>query len=579
MSGERYLIVVPDDDGGRGWHDRLAAIGRQEGLTLTLGRRYLLLSSAPPLTLGEGPHANGAIIGTIYGRGGRAALTGLPDEEATAALRMRGGSLIKHYWGDYVAILDHEGGPTIVRAPFGDLPCYVHRSADATFLASDVALLQHVSVRPVVDWHAVALQLIAPDIRRRQTCLANIEELACGECMTIGRTLEYRALWSPWHFVRPEQRCDDALLATERLRAALLDTIAAQTSDGMANVLLLSGGVDSSVAAAALAAAGRDTAALTMVTRDPAGDERDHARSVARHCATPLTEIVRDPATVELTRSEASTLPYPTETSFSQATRAAVADLIGSGERRVVHGGGGDQIFCSLQSAAPLADLIQAYGVDRRMPALTLNLARVAHTTASAVARQALARVIARRSDYRWRANLECLTPMARALEAQALQHPWLSSPAGTGSGSAGHVALAMSALGIVQSPAWRAHPPWKAILLSQPVIETCLSIPPWLWFERGRNRAIARHAVEDLLPAGHAWRPGKGAMASFMIEIFDANRPLLRSMIGDGALVREGMVDREACLGILETPPPIRGNAWARLLQFADVEAWAASW
>jgi asparagine synthase (glutamine-hydrolysing) len=316
-----------------------------------------------------------------------------------------------------------------------------------------------------------------------------------------------------------------------------------------------------------------------MVTQDPAGDERDHARSVARHCGMALTEIVRDPAMVDLTRSEASGLPYPTETSFSQATRAAVGELIGSSARRIVHGGGGDQIFCSLQSAAPLADLIQARGFDRRIPALTLDLARLAHTTAGAVARQALARVIARRSDYRWPANLECLTPMARALEAQALQHPWLCPPAGTGSGSAGHVALTMSALGIVQSPAWRAHPPWKAILLSQPVIETCLSIPSWLWFERGRNRAIARHAVDNLLPAGHAWRPGKGAMASFMIEIFDANRSRLRAMIADGMLVRQGLVDREACLKILDTPPPIRGNAWARLLHFADVEAWAASW
>jgi len=578
MSGERYLVVVPNDDGIR-WRDRMAEIGRQDGLDLTQGRSFLLLSSTRTLPLRDSPQSHGAIVGPIYGRGGRTALAELPDHEAKAALRTRGGSLIERYWGDYVAILDHEAGPTILRAPLGDLPCFVHRPADATFLASDIALLQRVSIKPVVDWHAVALHLIAPDIRRRQTCLANIEELACGDRMTPSQTLEHETLWSPWDFVRPEQRCDDVQLATERLRAALLDTIAAQTSDGMATILLLSGGVDSSVAAAALAAAGHDTAALTMVTRDPAGDERDYARSVAAHCGMPLTEIVRDPALVDITRSDASTLPYPTETSFSQATRAAVADLIGSNGRRIVHGGGGDQIFCSLQSAAPLADLVQANGFDRRIPALTLDLARVAHTTAGAVARQAVARVIARRADYRWRANLDCLTPIARAHEAQALRHPWLAPPPGIGSGSAGHVALTMSALGIVQSPAWRAHPPWKAILLSQPVIETCLSIPSWLWFERGRNRAVARRAVEDLLPAGHAWRPGKGAMASFMIEIFEANRPLLRSMIGDGMLVREGLVDRKACLAILDAPPPIRGNGWARLLHFADVEAWAASW
>ena len=44
-------------------------------------------------------------------------------------------------------------------------------------------------------------------------------------------------------------------------------------------------------------------------------------------------------------------------------------------------------------------------------------------------------------------------------------------------------------------------------------------------------------------------------------------------------ALLREGLVDREACLKILDAPGPIKGNGWARLLQLADIEAWAASW
>lgn len=579
MSGERYLIVVPHGGASDAWRGRLSETGRDLGLVLTAGRRFFLLSDAPPLPVGKTQPPGGAIVGKIFARTGGDALSQLPDVDARRALATSGASLIGSHWGDYVAIIDHEGAPTILRAPFGDLPCFVRRTSEATLLASDIALLESMSGRPVIDWHAVALQLIAPDIRRRQTCLAEIEELACGDRVTVGPALNYQTIWSPWDFVGPAHRCDDRLAASELLRSALLGTIAAQTSDRRPNLLLLSGGVDSSVAAAALAAAGRDTIALTMVTRDAAGDERDHARSVAGHCGIPLLEVVREPAMVDITRSEGCALPYPTETGFSQATRTAAAEALGSEDRRVFHGGGGDQIFCSLQSAAPLADLVRAKGLDRRISALTLDLARLAQTTAGTVIRQALARLIAGRSDYRWRANLDCLMPAACAYEAEALVHPWLSPPVSVGSGTAGHVALMMSALGIVQSPAWRARPPWKAILLSQPVIETCLAVTPWLWFEHGRNRAVARHAVEDLLPPGHIWRPGKGAMASFMIEIFDANRARLRAMIGDGMLVREGIVDRDACLRILDQPPPIRGNGWARLLHFADVEAWAASW
>lgn len=579
MTGDRYLIVVPHGGTNRSWRERLTTIGRQHCLALTEGRSFLLLAPESPLLLGGPGRAHGAVLGPIYAWGGRTALTDLRDDDAGAVPGARAASLIRHYWGDYVAIIDGDGGPTILRAPFGDLPCYLHRSADATMLASDVALLESVSVEPAIDWQAVALQLIAPDIRRRRTCLANIEELACGERISLGPSPAYETMWSPWRFVGPDKRCDDRSAATERLRKVLLDTVAAQTSDGMPNLVLLSGGINSSAVAAALSAAGREAAALTMVTRDAAGDERAFARVVADHCRFPLAEVVRDPAMVDLTRSEACDLPYPIETSFSQATRAAIRAHAGSSGHRILHGGGGDQIFCSMQSAAPLADLIRARGFDPRIPALTLDLARLANATGGAVARQALARVISRRSAYHWPSNLECLTPMVCAQESEAVSYAWLSPPAGAGSGSAGHVALTLSALGIVQSPTRSTGEPWKAILLSQPVIETCLSIPPWLWFERGRNRAVARRAIEDLLPQGHVWRSGKGAMASFMIEIFDANRSRLRAMIGDGLLVREGLVDREACLKILDARGPIKGNAWARLLQFADVEAWAASW
>lgn len=579
MNSPRYLIVVPNQDSRDRWRDQLTEIGRQPGFAFIEGDGFLLVCSTAPLLIGEGRPWKGVIVGNLYRRNARQAVKELAEDETKALLERRGEKLVEQYWGDYVAIVLRNGAPTIARAPFGDLPCYVYRFPDAALFGSDIALLRSVAIAPRVDWHAVTLHLIAPEIRRRQTCLTDIEELGCGECVTVGASLEYQTIWSPWSFACRDQRCDDTMIASQRLRVAILDSIAAQTADGSAIMLLLSGGVDSSIVAASLSAAGRDTTALTMVTRDAGGDERCYARAVADHCRMPLTDVVRDPAMVDLTRSDARDLPNPTETAFTQATRCALCATMGSSDSRVLHGGGGDQIFCSLQSAAPLADLIQSHWMDWRIPRLTLDLAELAHSTAAAVAWQAMSRLIKRRSTYRWPSNLDCLTPIARAREVDALSHLWLSPPPGIGSGRAGHVALTLSALGVVQSPAWRAHPPLKAILLSQPVIETCLTIPPWLWFERGRNRAIVRRAFEDLLPAGHAWRRGKGAMASFMIEIFEANRTLLRALIGDGALVREGLVDRDACLQILDMPPPVRGNAWSRLLQFADVEAWAASW
>src|SRR3546814_15687375 len=53
--------------------------------------------------------------------------------------------------------------------------------------------------------------------------------------------------------------------------------------------------------------------------------------------------------------------------------------------------------------------------------------------------------------------------------------------------------------------------------LLSQPIVELCLSIPTWQWVRGGRDRAVARAAVADLLPALIAQRRTKGGQTGFL--------------------------------------------------------------
>jgi asparagine synthase (glutamine-hydrolysing) len=119
---------------------------------------------------------------------------------------------------------------------------------------------------------------------------------------------------------------------------------------------------------------------------------------------------------------------------------------------------------------------------------------------------------------------------------------------------------------------------PSVALLLAQPVIEACLSIPSWLWFDRGRDRAAARHGFSGLLPASVAWRRSKGAMDSFIVELFEANRARLKPFLLDGLLAGSGLVERDAIAAILDDTAPVRGLAYARVMQFADVEAWLRS-
>ncbi|MGK4422636.1 asparagine synthase-related protein, partial [Klebsiella pneumoniae] len=58
---------------------------------------------------------------------------------------------------------------------------------------------------------------------------------------------------------------------------------------------------------------------------------------------------------------------------------------------------------------------------------------------------------------------------------------------------------------------------PTVSPLLSQPLVETCLGVPSWLWFEGGRNRVVARRAFAGDLPADVIWRRSKGTPDSFV--------------------------------------------------------------
>nr|WP_231621797.1 asparagine synthase-related protein [Sphingomonas sp. 37zxx] len=120
---------------------------------------------------------------------------------------------------------------------------------------------------------------------------------------------------------------------------------------------------------------------------------------------------------------------------------------------------------------------------------------------------------------------------------------------------------------------------PTVSPLLAQPLVEACLAIPSWLWFEGGRNRVVARRAFAGDLPADIIQRRSKGTPYSFVAQIFETHRAAIRRMLVDGELAKHDMLDLAAVLDVFDDPRPVHGDAFRRVLQFADVEAWARTW
>lgn len=527
-------------------------------------------------------HERGLVVGPLFDRRFPGPVTDLARAEWEKIFLTRGERLVEMFWGGYVAVLPaNDGTVDVVRAPFGELPCYWLERDGVVALASDPGLLVDAGLlRPAVAWEPIIRELAWPDLRGTDTCLTGLRSLRGGERLSIiaGKPV-LRTLWSPWDHV---SGMDDhrAGPVVEGIRRATQLCVGSRASACDHVLLLLSGGLDSSIVAACLAGGRTPFSLVTLATRDALGDERDYARSVAEAVGQPLHEAVREVSRIDPGRSRASRLPRPAGRMFEQET-ARIAEEIGLavGAQAILTGGGGDNVYCSLQSAAPAADRLLVSGPGRAFIDTAREVGRLASASLPAVIRGATRRVWpwARRSPVS--PNRLFLSTIAQDAVGPAPPHPWLAAPRGALPGKAAHVKLLALAESFQQGFDPQALMPTVTPLLGQPLVEACLAVPSWCWLEEGRNRAIARRAFAGDLPDKVAWRRSKGTPDSFVAEIYERYRADVRERVLGGVLAEHRIIDVAAVQRAFDETGSLAPAEYRRLLALADVENWARAW
>lgn len=574
---KRYLAVL-GPGGGRETadHDVLPPAVRAAGLAPLFSHPLLTVWAAG---LGSIPlGTNGFVLGAIRPDAGDAD----PAALARCAARIsasRGADLLAHWWGSFVGFVVAPGRCDIVRAPFGTLPALYARLGDRLFIASDVALLRacgcYVST---VDWTELARHMAAGEIRRSRTCLAGLSELRGGRRLSFsGGNVSEAEVWSPWHAAErartpePAARSETALVqTTDRCTGAIARSVEKP-------LLLLSGGLDSSILATSLSRSGRPFSALTFTTVEPSGDERSYARAVAEALRFDLIEAERRLENVDVARSDSAELPRPVRRSFLQDSRKLIeATARAHGTDLVLEGGGGDNVFCSLQSATPIADRLYAGQGLRAACASARDIAELTEATVFSVWLRVLSRLIHRRRTVRTAVDRSFLSDEAAETVRGAAQHPWLAAPPDARPGSAAHIALLVAAQSWAESFDPLAAVPTECPLLARPVVETCLGIPSWRWFAAGQNRVVAREAFRSRLPELIIDRRSKATPDSFVTRLYERNRLVIRELLLDGVLAANGLLDRAAIEQVLSVTGPQRDHDHRRIMRITDAEAWA---
>jgi asparagine synthase (glutamine-hydrolysing) len=115
--------------------------------------------------------------------------------------------------------------------------------------------------------------------------------------------------------------------------------------------------------------------------------------------------------------------------------------------------------------------------------------------------------------------------------------------------------------------------------LLSQPVIEHCLSIPVDLLIQGGRDRALARRAFADDLPRQIAERRSKSELGAHYSLAFSAALPAIREYLLDGRLVQHDLLPRQPLESALESSALAEHGGYIMLARAVAIEAWTRHW
>lgn len=572
MITPRFLAIVAPETAGRAQSILTAAAGMAGFDKAHAGPRLTLFTgTGTPLRAIDD---QAVLVGSVHPGCGNH-----DGELGPRALQDGGRGLVAGWWGDYVCLSEHpaDAAVSVIRAPSGGVHAFRVRTDDVVLIASHIELLIDVgAVRPAVDWDFAAQHLAFTHLCGSATGILGIDEIVAGDCVTEQNGSTKHAMpWSPWEFARASKRAATLDEAAERVGDAILTSMAALTAAENHLLLELSGGLDSSIVAAAAMQFGRRVSAVNLVTPGPEGDERYYARLVAEHCKIPLEEARID-ADIDLTTPVAQLTARPgLPAMLAPVDRLFEIFARAHGATAFISGTGGDSVFCSLGSATPAIDLFKAKGASLGVITTLRDIAAVHDTNAWRVA-AIMGRQLRRGATrLRWKRNTRFLD-QARVPDAPS-PHPWLDNElAHALPGTRAHIRAIMAAYAHLDDFGRHQAAPSLYPLLAQPVVEACLSIPSWLWVAGGRNRSAARAAFAGLLPAAVAERRTKGAMDAYCARTFEANRTRLKPFLLDGCLADAGLLDRRAIEDYLSQPLGARDALFYHLLPIVDTEAWA---
>ena len=575
MRAVKFVMAFPvESDNGASY-----PIERAESADMVCGPGPRLWSDSetPLIDLVDG----GVVLGILFSRKSGTPVLDIPSARSFPSdPEFLANWLVQKCWGGYFAALRQAGTGkfALLVDPAGQCPVYKVQTQTHVIVASHPELLQQASGNSLnVSWQALYAHLRRPDLRQRVTCLEGVTELAPGELVQSGGGPQSTlALWHPQTFI-PSGPAPTYQEAAEELHSIAVKVIGAWAQRLGPVAVAASGGVDSSFICAALAKAQIDFSCITVATSDPSSDESQFVRLLGRHLGRKTICATFDLERIDPLRAASAGLPRPSRKSFMAALDTAVLEAGTSvGAAAVFDGNGGDSLFCFLHSAAPIVDRLRSERSGSGLVSTFLDMCKLTDCDAPTMAKAVMRRLFREQrfgewvTDHRLLSDYDC--PLIDPVST------WRSTDVGPHGGKQDHLVQIMRTQNNVHGVA-ACGLPRLSVLMSQPLVEYCLSVPTWLWCTGGINRALARDAFAAELPREIMLRTSKAGPESFLHSMFAKHRRAIRDLLMDGLLARHGLIDRSAVDKAMQVDALSGGATIYRILDLTEAENWARSW
>lgn len=541
----------------------------------------------------------GVVLGKLFRRRGEgagaptsvAAPLDVPEDQSRAISESAGRRLVDGYWGRYVAFLHDEAARVtrVLRDPSGTLPCFA-----ASFAGVHVYFSRMEDVWRLLDqaftinWKYVAGALCQSALNIHATGLNEVSQVLGGECVEHRAGRVARAFyWNPLE-VACDNPIENPVEAAAAVRATTRDCVHAWASSYSSILHLLSGGLDSSIIFSCLKDAPNQPRITCLNYYSPGSnsDERGYAQLVVNGTGVELIERERDSSVSLETLLRVQKAPMASDYFFYLDEGRGEAQLASQLDARAVFSGyGGDQLFYRSRAALAAGDYLDSHAAGPALFEVALDAARMDRISVWNVLGQAMRAAWLGR---RWTVRDEQVAGRKSVIREQVshdisrdsdLVHPWLRTAQRAPGGKRFHAYQLMFPANFYNPLGGDADPEPVTPLFSQPLLELAMRIPTWLHTRGGWDRAMARRAFEHDLPRAIVTRRTKGGQEEHAKTILLRNVNFARSLLLEGHLVRERIVERNQVAEALSPGPRRLQSGNVELYGCLSAEAWVRQW